>query len=75
MGELPQPTLADVHGLVAESVRAGMPVELRDEVDDTVPERAGLTAYRIVQEGLTNARKHAPGAAACVSSPVRRSAG
>ena len=62
VGELPQPTLADVRQLVAESGRAGMRVSLRDETGGPVPELAGRTAYRVVQEGLTNARKHAPGA-------------
>lgn len=64
VGELlPQPTLGDVATLVAESVRAGTAVELSTDVTGTVPGSAGRTAYRIVQEGLTNARKHAPGAA------------
>jgi signal transduction histidine kinase len=62
VGELPQPTLADVAQLVAESGRAGMRVALRDETSGTVPDLAGRTAYRVVQEALTNARKHAPGA-------------
>jgi signal transduction histidine kinase len=62
VGELPQPTLADVRQLVAESGRAGMRVTLRDETSGAVPDLAGRTAYRVVQEGLTNARKHAPGA-------------
>ncbi|MDP9842578.1 sensor histidine kinase [Streptosporangium lutulentum] len=62
VGELPQPTFADVHQLVAESSRAGMRVDLREEVAGTVTDQVGRTAYRIVQEGLTNARKHAPGA-------------
>lgn len=62
VGELPQPTLADVPALVADSVRAGMRVDLRVEAPDEVPAGLGRTAYRIVQEGLTNARKHAPGA-------------
>jgi signal transduction histidine kinase len=60
-GELPQPTLADVRELVAESSRAGMRVELREETAGTVPDRLGRTAYRVVQEALTNIRKHAPG--------------
>ncbi|AWS44206.1 sensor histidine kinase [Streptosporangium sp. 'caverna'] len=62
VGELPQPTFADVPQLVAESSSAGMRVDLRDELTGTVPDQAGRTAYRIVQEALTNARKHAPGA-------------
>ena len=61
-GELPQPTLADVRELVASSGRAGMRVELREEATGAVPDRVGRTAYRVVQEALTNALKHAPGA-------------
>jgi signal transduction histidine kinase len=63
--EPPQPTLAQIPALVAESRAAGMRVTLRFEApgDDTMPAAVGRTAYRIVQEGLTNARKHAPAAA------------
>lgn len=59
--ERPQPTLADVPHLVDESRRAGMHVRL-DCPDDlsAVPSVVGRSAYRIAQEGLTNARKHAP---------------
>ncbi|WP_433347852.1 sensor histidine kinase [Micromonospora sp. CA-111912] len=66
--ERPQPTLADVPGLVAESRAAGMRVEVVDTVEaaGTAPAALGRGAYRIVQEGLTNARKHAPGAAVTV---------
>ncbi len=72
--ERPQPTLADIPGLVEESRAAGMHVECRlDEVD--VPAATGRTAYRIVQEGLTNARKHAPAAAVTVTVAARESAG
>src|SRR5829696_3575016 len=60
----PQPTLADVAALVDESRAAGMRITARIELGDAAPPAAvGRTAYRIVQEGLTNARKHAPGAA------------
>ncbi|MFF0306306.1 sensor histidine kinase [Streptosporangium sp. NPDC004379] len=62
VGELPQPTLADVRELVAESGRAGMEVTLGEDLAGAAPDPAGRTAYRIVQEALTNARKHAPGA-------------
>jgi signal transduction histidine kinase len=62
VGELPQPTIADVQQLAYESDRAGMRVDLCEELAGVVPDRAGRTAYRIVQEALTNARKHAPGA-------------
>ncbi|CAM4159549.1 histidine kinase [Nocardiopsis gilva] len=61
-GELPQPTIADVRELVGESIQAGTRVDLDENVTGTVPDTIGRTAYRIVQEGLTNARKHAPGA-------------
>ena len=61
--EPPQPTLADLPALVEESRAAGMRITARIELGDAAPDAAaGRTAYRIVQEGLTNARKHAPGA-------------
>ncbi|WFF08799.1 histidine kinase [Micromonospora sp. WMMD1076] len=66
--ERPQPTLADVPALVAESRDAGVRVTVVDEVTEpeVVPAAIGRSAYRIVQEGLTNARKHAPGAVVTV---------
>ncbi|WP_107308532.1 histidine kinase [Streptomyces qaidamensis] len=59
----PQPTLAALDTLVAESREAGMKVSLVHRVEDpaAVPSSVGRTAFRIAQEGLTNARKHAPG--------------
>jgi signal transduction histidine kinase len=49
-----------------ESVRsAGMPVTYDDRLGESgreLPEVIGRTVYRIVQEGMTNAAKHAPGA-------------
>jgi signal transduction histidine kinase len=58
----PQPTYADLDGLVAEARASGLNVELHDRVrvPVEVPDAAGRTLYRIVQEGITNARKHAP---------------
>ncbi|MFD5192416.1 sensor histidine kinase [Streptomyces sp. NPDC058357] len=68
-GDRPQPTLASLDELVAESRPAGMKVTLDNRVGDpaTAPAATGRTVYRIVQEGLTNARKHAPGAEVTVT--------
>ncbi|MGW3124479.1 sensor histidine kinase [Streptomyces sp. NPDC001107] len=65
----PQPTLAALDGLVAECREAGMKVTLANRVTDpaAVPASVGRTAYRIAQEALTNARKHAPGTEVTVS--------
>jgi signal transduction histidine kinase len=58
----PVPALSDLPSLVEESRAIGTPVELRDSVGEVeVPGTTGRTAYRVVQEALTNARKHAPG--------------
>jgi signal transduction histidine kinase len=65
--EPPQPTLGEIPALVDESRAAGMRVRARLEAADEVPAILGRTAYRVVQEGLTNARKHAPAAAVDVS--------
>jgi signal transduction histidine kinase len=68
--EPPQPTLDAIPALIEESRAAGMHVSSRIDVaggEATV----GRTAYRVVQEGLTNARKHAPASAVevTVSAP------
>lgn len=61
---VPQPTLADIRDLVASSRQAGAPVRLDADLEGGLPpELLGRTAYRIVQEGLTNALRHAHGAA------------
>ena len=57
----PQPTLADIDALIAESRDAGTVVSSRLAVSVDAPSRLGRTAYRVVQEALTNARKHAAG--------------
>ncbi len=66
--ERPQPTLDDLPALIAESRAAGTRVDLREQVSapDRLPVAVGRSVYRIVQEGLTNARKHAHGAAVTV---------
>ena len=55
----PQPTWGDVRDLVTTSQQAGISVELFDFIDDPVPDTMARTAYRVVQEGLTNIHKHA----------------
>jgi signal transduction histidine kinase len=59
----PQPVLADLPRLVQESRDAGGEVELKDAVvePEALPAATARTAYRVVQEALTNARKHAAG--------------
>jgi signal transduction histidine kinase len=61
VGELPQPAFADLPVLVGDSRDAGVPVELEFDAPGNPPDHVGRTAYRIVQEGLTNALRHAPG--------------
>jgi signal transduction histidine kinase len=59
----PSPSLARVEQLASEMRQAGLAVELRVEGDlGALPPGADLAGYRIVQEALTNALKHAPGA-------------
>jgi signal transduction histidine kinase len=73
-GVAPQPGLDDVRHLVDEARASGMRVaaDLPEPAPD-VPDGVGLAAYRIVQEALTNARKHAgPDAAVEVRVAVDR---
>jgi signal transduction histidine kinase len=56
----PQPSLDHVNRLVEQAREAGLPVELRIEGEASqLPAGVDLTAYRLVQEGLTNVVKHA----------------
>ncbi|MFG2549321.1 sensor histidine kinase [Streptomyces sp. NPDC048581] len=59
----PQPTLADLRRLVANS---GITADLTGELPPDIGTPAQRALYRTVQEALTNVRKHAPGAAATV---------
>ena len=66
----PVPTLNDVPALVEQSRRAGLPVTftgITGTMARTLPQGAELAAYRTVQEALTNALKHSPGAATTVA--------
>jgi signal transduction histidine kinase len=57
---LPQPDLAALPELIERLKGAGLPVVLRyDGVPRPLPQGVELSAYRIVQEGLTNVLKHA----------------
>ena len=58
-GTTPQPTLADLERLVEDLRTTGLPVELRTEDVGPLPESLTTTVYRIVQECLTNAARHA----------------
>jgi signal transduction histidine kinase len=63
----PQPTLADLDGLLANVRDAGLSVEkaVTGAVRE-LPPGVELSAYRIVQEALSNTLRHAPGASARV---------
>jgi signal transduction histidine kinase len=67
----PTPTLHDVDALVERARGTGLAVELEltGEQPERVSDASSLAAYRIVQESLTNARRHAPG------TPVRAELG
>jgi signal transduction histidine kinase len=67
-GELaPQPGLAQLDELFAAVRSAGLPVELvREGVERPLPTGVDVNAYRVIQEGLTNALKHAGSAHARV---------
>jgi signal transduction histidine kinase len=63
----PQPQLTDLPTLIDGARRAGANVCLTmPETESPLPRGVGLTAYRIVQESLSNAGRHAPGAAISV---------
>ncbi|MFK5688541.1 sensor histidine kinase [Ornithinimicrobium sp. LYQ92] len=64
--EAPQPAFTDIPSLVAEVTSSGQQVQLEAAPDlwarsVELPGPVGRHAYRVVQEALTNARRHAPG--------------
>ncbi|KGN40015.1 sensor histidine kinase [Knoellia aerolata] len=65
--ELPQPVIGDITRLVDEERAGGMRVTLENTLVGEPPDVRARTAYRVVQEALTNARKHAVGTAVTVT--------
>ena len=64
-GTHPLPNLTQLSALVADARTAGLAVDIDEGLDELhlLPPGIQLTAYRIVQEALTNVRKHAPDSA------------
>ncbi|MBD8103949.1 two-component sensor histidine kinase [Plantibacter flavus] len=65
----PQPTTADLYDLIANS---GTPVEMVMDLQDDLPQPIQRAVYRTIQEGLTNVRKHAPGAIAHIRADATK---
>jgi signal transduction histidine kinase len=64
----PQPQLDDLPALIGTARRAGMGVHLSQPAAPShIPPPVGVCAYRIVQESLSNASRHAPGAPVTVT--------
>jgi signal transduction histidine kinase len=67
-GQGPSPGLDQIDALADDARRAGHPVTVeRIGPLDAVPGAASLTGYRVVQEAVTNAMRHAPGAAIAIT--------
>lgn len=73
----PQPTLGDLDTLLDDERAAGARLTLHSDLEglSALPASIGRSAYRIVEEGLTNARKHAPHAAVTVELTGRPGSG
>ncbi|MGJ0120609.1 sensor histidine kinase [Williamsia sp. MIQD14] len=69
--QAPTPGVADIDRLIEATRSAGVPIDYAVTGRDTpVPETVGVVAYRIVQEGLANAARHAPSAPVSVAVDV-----
>lgn len=67
----PQPRIEQIPELIATACNAGVPVDYSlDGAVDDIPSAVGVCAYRIVQEALSNATRHASGATVTVQ--IRR---
>ena len=63
----PQPQIDEIDEMITTARNAGIAVDYTPAgALESVPQSIGLCAYRIVQEALTNASRHAPGAAVTV---------
>jgi signal transduction histidine kinase len=71
----PAPSLAELPALMESARQAGNPVRLETRGDPAgLPKPVQLTCYRIIQETLANARRHAPGGAVAIEVAVEESA-
>jgi signal transduction histidine kinase len=68
--EPPEPSSRRIEDLVDRANRAGLAVSLEWHWSRPLAPMVDLAAHRIVQEGLTNAAKHAPGAAVRIQLTV-----
>lgn len=70
----PQPGLAETRELVAQHQASGARIELRDGLgEEQFPAAVASALYRVVGEGLTNAHRHAPGAAVTLTLTLSES--
>ena len=74
--QAPQPTIADLCTLIEESRRAGMDLSLSNALEgEPLSPILGRTVYRLIQEALTNVRKHAPGQVVAIAINGDRTSG
>ena len=69
----PQPGVADLPRLIEQCRESGLDVQSRIDAGE-LPATVGLAVYRILQEALSNARRHSPGAAVRVEVTRSRDA-